>query len=457
MNIVSFSFFVTVLGVDDYFESISEFSLKDNTRLVAFSFSITTPPNPSSHYLDIFPQSVASVLGPDRTSIEYLEGTLTRGRWKRAKWGEPIIELFPIGSTMTVKASGSDVSRIWTKTGWMFSSILSGAFESLDPNSPSMYWSTPMDLPNNIRIHSNPNEPLCTENVERFVDLVPCGNKRGIGKEIESFSTELARSEFFMITIKAAISTDGRFVLVGNLLSHFDASMNNRKFLIKSECPISRGVQPVFPKTPPPVVVNRSVIGTKNRPERVQGKLVISLTNTDSIKAHSVKYYDQLPFFLIPLWHTYRIETGMGPLRPSVVPTDGGRSPTYLGWDLVLEPNETVVISLDVYKRYIALEKFGLSSEKGFDVGSAVYRVDDDELFFTRGLVVVIPLPDATSTFNVLAIACTTMALFFGMNFRNFISKRSTLVGTDQASVDARDPPLIRLVKWLYRRIRNEY
>jgi hypothetical protein len=119
-------------------------------------------------------------------------------------------------------------------------------------------------------------------------------------------------------------------------------------------------------------------------------------------------------------------------------------------WAVEVPAGGSAIVHFDVYKKFIPMSKFGFAFEKGFDLASAVYRVADD-VFFTRGLVTIIPLPDHTSTFNVLAVAVTTIALFFSMFYRNFGGKRSELV--DSAAAPDRDPPLFRLIKWLVKRL----
>jgi hypothetical protein len=111
-----------------------------------------------------------------------------------------------------------------------------------------------------------------------------------------------------------------------------------------------------------------------------------------------------------------------------------------------------------VYKKYVSVDKLSYSFEKGFDLASAAFRVDNEkEVQLTRGLVVVIPLADQTSTFNSIAITLTAISIFYGMIFRNFAGKRRDIVSQDAAAVAAREPPIVRLVRFLHSRISTAF
>lgn len=388
------------------------------------------------------------MLGPDRDSLTSLQGNIVKGRWKESRWGKPIIDLYPFGSSMTV-VSKNITSTIWTKAGWMFSTLLAGAFESLDKSRGSLPWITPMDLPGDVRTAANPNEDLCTEQVQRFVDMTPCGKKRGIGELISGIEIDLAKSEYVSLSLTAEVDAERRFVLTGHLAAVFGDSPRQRFELSPEKaCHVSSGDVPMVRTRPAPIRVERSIIGTKDRPERSYGTLLLVLTNEDNVGSHNIDLYEQLPFFLIPMWHTYSVRSslvaarnGRGMQPSQIVHTDGTTKPSYITWSTTILPGEQIVISIQVYKKYIHLSNFRFGFEKGFDIGPAVYRIDHEiSPRFTRSLTIVIPLPDGTSTFNIIAVACTAMALFFGINFRNFISRRSDLVGTHQEAVEARKP-----------------
>lgn len=461
MRILSALTAPALCSADTYSEGIFEHPLQNGGRLVEFKFEITSQYN-GSQLLEIFPQPLASVLGPFRGDLDSLKGFLVRGRWKERVWGAAPIEVAPYGSSMHVKASKSSKrvsSSLWTRAAWMFSSVLGASFQSLDPELKSFYWIAPLDISGAtgpVRVNSNPNEHVCTENLERFTDLLPCRHRRGLGESILRLSREMARTEFLQISVEAANTSSELLVLKGSVI----AVLTDSADLTLSQCPaVSQTLEQVA-KTPQQVHVKRSLIGTAKRPERTAGKLLVSITNRDSQKSHFIEYYEQLPFFLVPLWSTHSTVSSMnghskGGL-PSITYSDGLTSPTFFKYSFPLAPNETVTIALDVYKKYVSVDKLSYSFEKGFDIASAAFRIDREaSVHLTRGLVVVIPLADQTSTFNSIAITLTTISIFFGMIYRNFSGKRRDIVSQDDAAVAAREPPIVRLIRFLISRIRQ--
>jgi hypothetical protein len=430
--------FACVAGHDRYYEGIQETPVSASHRLVSFRFSIETD-GTDSQLLDLFPQPVASVLIANRISMKSFSGHLVRGRWK---WASNTPSFHPTGSSMFVTGNHSD-RGVWTQTAWMLSTILGASFESLAPEQKSFYWMTPLDLDGGVRVASNPNEHLCTDNVERWTELLPCRHRRGLGQTATAISLEMARSEYISIHVEGRNTKDNGSILNGAIHVVLE---NGIKLLDFSPCLNRSSINEQIGKTQQSVSVFRSMTGSSLGPERRYGQLRYVLVNTDLSNPHWIEIQDQIPFFLVPLWHRYAHEN----LPDMEFPTSE-TAPTNLKWELKLDPGETRSISLDVYKRYIPMSRFSFSFEKGFDIGSAAYRIDRGEWSLTRGLVVIIPLPDATSTFNAIAVSMTTIALFYGIVFRAFVGKRSELLDETKT----RDPPIIRLVTWIYERIKS--
>ena len=258
-----------------------------------------------------------------------------------------------------------------------------------------------------------------------------------------------AASEFVSLTVGAF---DGAFE---GLIQVHDSG-NFLLPLFRSSANACIGVQPVENTSSPAVrsiAVFRSLLGSPSMPERLGGTLHVNFFNS-ATHAVSIDYFEQLPFFLVPLWHTYAVD-GNSKISKEVTFSDGHSSPTYFRLKFVLAPGDSVNVRIEVAKKFIATGKFSFSFEKGFDLPSAVVRTGGEggETFLTRGLVVVVPLPDATATFNMIAITCTALALFYGSVFRAFIGKRSVLVGKDAAAEAERESPLIRLIKWVFGKV----
>jgi len=427
----------------EWIETSPPFPDNLSLQLVSFGFEFSTH-STSSHFLDLFPQSVASVLIANRKSIKSLTGRIVRGRWR---WTHPH-PIFPTGASMILDSSPEDRPRLWTQSAWLLSTLLGASFESLAPEQNSFSWITPMDVSSETRVGANPNEPVCTDNLQRLVQMLPCRDRRGLGKELIENALSMASSEY--IEIGLVMRNIGNTVVV---TGEVNVVLPIGEYLIQHPCfntqSDNRLVRKFIPRnTIPSIRVKRSLIGSELGPERRYGRLTLVLENADNTASHSIELHDQLPYFLVPLLGKSDIRGAQ--IRWSDPLTD---SPTYMAWNLTLAPSETRIISLHVYKKFIPMSKFSFSFEKGFDIGSAAFRVDSEEWQLTRGLVVVIPLPDQTSTFNAMAVAVTPIALFFGTIFRSFVDKRSELM--DERKAGERDPPLFRLLRFIVGRIKR--
>merc|ERR1712166_1272777 len=123
--------------------------------------------------------------------------------------------------------------------------------------------------------------------------------------------------------------------------------------------------------------------------------------------------------------------------------------PTQLFLAADVPPGGVVSVFLDVLKNFIQLREFSYACENGFDVSSAAWmEVDLPQkgnssgvgdfvkslapvlpwdtpntasrwhLRFTQGLIVLVPMPDFSMPFNVIALSATALTFFFGSIFR---------------------------------------
>ncbi|CAE7519502.1 unnamed protein product [Symbiodinium pilosum] len=131
--------------------------------------------------------------------------------------------------------------------------------------------------------------------------------------------------------------------------------------------------------------VMRDMLSQEGRSERTHGRYLLRLSNHG--QGRHIRFLDQLPFFIRPLWHTIRavwrsdsgevVElSGADALRRlalTFTASDGIRSPTDLSLTLDLAPHSSVSVFLDVLKNFIPFREFSYACEKGFDVGGAVW------------------------------------------------------------------------------------
>mmetsp|Transcript_35558 Transcript_35558/g.101165 ORF Transcript_35558/g.101165 Transcript_35558/m.101165 type:complete len:651 (+) Transcript_35558:59-2011(+) len=212
--------------------------------------------------------------------------------------------------------------------------------------------------------------------------------------------------------------------------------------------------------------VMRDLLSQEGKSERTHGRYLLRFTNPGTGVMRRVLFMDQLPFFIRPLWHTFHA-TFQGPsgaveeaagvaamqrLELQFVPSDGGKLPTEVFLSVDVPAGGTVNIFMDVLKNFLQLREFSSACEKGFDVGSAAWleqelphgtggskpqikteppRVSraafiaslaqtgsEWRLRFTEGLLVLVPMPDFSMPFNVLALTSTAITFFFGSIFR---------------------------------------
>eukprot|EP00929_Paragymnodinium_shiwhaense_P013119 TRINITY_DN120985_c0_g1_i1.p1 TRINITY_DN120985_c0_g1~~TRINITY_DN120985_c0_g1_i1.p1 ORF type:complete len:675 (-),score=112.18 TRINITY_DN120985_c0_g1_i1:10-2034(-) len=213
------------------------------------------------------------------------------------------------------------------------------------------------------------------------------------------------------------------------------------------------------------LAVMRDILSQEGFSERTHGRYLLKFSNpTGTVRR--VRFMDQLPFFIRPMWQSFRVsirrpdgETidlhgweAMRRFSVKFVPTDGFRQPTELQLEATVAPEETISIFLDVLKNFIQLREFSYACEKGFDVGSAAWiEIEGTEdadpvqsfraalaptkpsgssfestsaeartwkLRFTQGYIVLLPMPDFSMPFNVIALSSTAVTFFFGSVFR---------------------------------------
>lgn len=204
------------------------------------------------------------------------------------------------------------------------------------------------------------------------------------------------------------------------------------------------------------VSVMRDILSQEGRSERLHGRYLLRFTNEGV--ARRVRFMDQLPFFVRPLWHKLRAVVrapngqeehlegleAMQRLSLKFMPNDGHLSPTEVFLTVDVLAGGSVSVFLDVMKDFIKVRQFSYACEKGFDVSSAAWmeaelplasnismasdfvaslatdaQLDGRwRLRFTQGLIVLLPMPDFSMPFNVIALSTTAVTVWFGAIFR---------------------------------------
>jgi len=202
--------------------------------------------------------------------------------------------------------------------------------------------------------------------------------------------------------------------------------------------------------------VMRDILSLEGRSERTHGRYLLRFHNEGV--ARRVRFMDQLPFFIRPLWHTIRAViqlpdgqeedvqgvAAMKRLALKFMPNDGHHSPTEVFLAVDVPAGGSISVFLDVKKDFIKVREYSYACEKGFDVSSAAWmeaelplasnssmtadfvaslspeaRLEGQwRLRFTQGLIVLLPMPDFSMPFNVIALSTTAVTVWFGSIFR---------------------------------------
>lgn len=372
-----------------------------------------------------------------------------------------------------------------------------------------------------LRFGTLPYEPVCTENLTPWLKLLPCGRWRGLAALLQPLA--VAESPLVSLSL-AAVVHEARVVLRASLdvVLPLDAGRPGISAWFGADqaftpCPAARSSLVRLMRPPGDdveadgvveevtlesfaaadadfagrwteasatsqeapwlrshatgsdgivargsggsVAVMRDVLSYEGKSERTNARYLLRFTNTRGQRR--VRFMDQLPFFLRPLWHTFQVTVkdgegnvqelhgveAMKRLGLTFVPSDGQRVPTEVFLTVDVPAGGTVSVILDVLKIFIKLREFSYACEKGFDVGSAAWleldsadaevstadfaaslasvrgtggakAEDAPRLRFTSGLLILVPMPDFSMPFNVIALSATAMTFFFGSLFR---------------------------------------
>ncbi|EER19293.1 hypothetical protein Pmar_PMAR015854 [Perkinsus marinus ATCC 50983] len=74
------------------------------------------------------------------------------------------------------------------------------------------------------------------------------------------------------------------------------------------------------------------------------------------------------------------------------------------------------------------MKSYSYACEKGFDIEAAMYevRIGGTRIHrgFTNGLLVMLPMPDFSMPFNVIALSTTVLTIFFSGTYRVLAKRR---------------------------------
>eukprot|EP00457_Paulinella_chromatophora_P005423 gb/GEZN01005440.1/.p1 GENE.gb/GEZN01005440.1/~~gb/GEZN01005440.1/.p1 ORF type:complete len:592 (-),score=69.06 gb/GEZN01005440.1/:29-1804(-) len=161
---------------------------------------------------------------------------------------------------------------------------------------------------------------------------------------------------------------------------------------------------------------------------QIHAELNVDLVNSDSTQSFTILYYDSLPWFLKPYWHTLRITQNGTALDLNELPffsfspaTHQG-PPSQLELQLVLPPSSTTRVVMRMEKLFLLIDQYPPDVSRGFDIQAAVVTILAPPSYahirlYSEQFLVLLPFPDMSMPFNVIAFTSTVLAFFFGSMF----------------------------------------
>jgi phosphatidylinositol glycan class T len=169
-----------------------------------------------------------------------------------------------------------------------------------------------------------------------------------------------------------------------------------------------------------------------------QGDLHVSIVNRGD-KSQNITYFDNFQWFLKLFWHTLTVKIvenynnssservqlidPWNSLHSLVVRPSSYRSmPSQLEFRHDLCGNCALLLQISVEKSFLTINNdYPPDVSRGFDLGSGVIVINSgrskNSRVYTDGALILLPFPDNSMPFNVIAFSSTVLAFFFGSLF----------------------------------------
>eukprot|EP00127_Corallochytrium_limacisporum_P006871 Clim_evm86s236 gene=Clim_evmTU86s236 len=195
-----------------------------------------------------------------------------------------------------------------------------------------------------------------------------------------------------------------------------------------------------------------------------RGSIRVEVHNLDLTEAGHAHCFitEQLPWYIIPYWHTLRvaIEDGTrrdGKLNAAHQVSTGTKQlqsgrlrkrPSILVQEVVIPPGATVSMTYDFNKAHLLYEEHYPDSNRSRDVPGPQIKCQwqngASEVLHLPPRLVSLPVPDFSMPYNVITLTCTIMAVAFGTFFNvstkryrsQQVSKSSTATADDDGTKD---------------------
>lgn len=194
---------------------------------------------------------------------------------------------------------------------------------------------------------------------------------------------------------------------------------------------------------PPPITASRYITGYGV----YQGGIACRIEN-NSDKPKKIVYFDVIPWYLRIYFHTLKITSNNVPINPTKVVYNPAKDRIrwhHIELALTLPPKSSNLITFEFERAFLKWTEYPPDANHGVYAGSAtisflldnfanVTFVPGDSNFSqpqvitlkTESLLVSLPTPDFSMTYNVICLVSTVVSLAFGP-IHNFTTKRPKL------------------------------
>lgn len=278
-----------------------------------------------------------------------------------------------------------------------------------------------------------PRQSLCVENLSALMAHTPC--HRFPGSITSLLTPEFLFHDTYEYSSMILDISNGSVSIEVVLLAKHSQSLVSIEEL--RHCPIAsssvvderetridlktRSITSITPRTVSrkEVLVEKAVSGTSLH----SGSIVWYINATDSIR--HVSYVDHIPWFLEPQLESLVVEVGGVP-KPQesinlVFSNNEDIGGIGLSCELLVEDVQSLYIAVKFTKRFLHFTVYPPDVSRGFDLPSGIAYITPKAgtLYkeYSTQLLVLMPFPDDSMPFNVIALSST----FFSMMFSNLM------------------------------------
>eukprot|EP01083_Nonionella_stella_P043463 117218_1 len=342
-----------------------------------------------------------------------------------------------------------------------------------------------------------PKENICTENITPFSNLLPCRLNYGLSLFLNPSNLFSAHYQSMQVHVTPVLEFGKEYMRMTQLFQLVIANPNANANQIKKHdikqlfgvdiklmltgCPVADSSfiefdgfnnNAIFDSSQFnnlsfewPTKRKRKQSGNYLKTERflaeddlLFGSLMIAITNTHPNHTIRFSYFEPLPHFLRFYFYSMDIRIDGISIDPSEFEYFAIEFPTYeslisssdvvrirnenpicLEWVVSLKPNSELVFRIDIEKEFEHFESYPPDYNRGFDVPNGIVKIlSTNDIYYTSQILILLPYPDMSMVFNVIAFSSTLFAFFFGTAFNNIyrdiedLDKRNVHLITDK-------------------------